>query len=499
MAKKNGTITYKCSSCGYTQPRWLGRCPSCGEWNSLEECILDAAAVTPAGRGNALQEKAKAVPLADIDAQSNARLMTGISEFDRVLGGGATKRSAILIGGEPGIGKSTLLLQTASSVASGTQIAELASASVSASASTSASGAALKEPHLAKASGTKVLYVSGEESAAQIKERCERLNLSPKNIQILCTMRLEDILDALDAITPTLTIVDSIQTVYSASAGLVPGTVNQLKYCANELIGWVKERDAVLVMTAHVTKEGLIAGPKSLEHMVDTVVSFERNNDEVRFLRAQKNRFGSVDELGLFDMTERGLVQIEDPSQLFLTRRDGGVPAGVACTAVFEGSRIFVVEIQALTVPAKASLSRVYSDKIDSGRVARVAAVLEKRTGLQFSNQDIYINVAGGMRLTESAIDAALAAALYSARTDLAVAAGTVVIGELSLAGEIRSVARIKQRAKQAETLGFTKIYAPESSDTNEKKSRSSKTTDSAATKIKKVSSVKDLIGELFG
>ena len=434
MAKKSGTIVYKCSSCGYSQPRWLGRCPQCGEWNTLEECILDANAVSPAGVGLSVSERAKPVPLSRVDAKDGMRLATGIAEFDRVLGGGAAMRSAVLIGGEPGIGKSTLLLQTASLAAK-------------------ANGNAMR-----------VLYVSGEESAAQIKERSERLGLAAAGIELLCTMRLEDMLAALDAQNPVLVIVDSIQTTYSVQAGLIPGTVNQLKYCANELISWVKERDAVLIMAAHVTKEGLIAGPKSLEHMVDTVVSFERSNDEYRFLRAAKNRFGSVDEIGIFEMTEKGLTEVADPSVLFITRRDGKQPAGVACTAVFEGSRVFIVEIQALVVPAKASLSRVYSDKIDSARVARVAAVLEKRTGLHFSDQDLYINVAGGMRLTEGAIDAALAAALYSARTDIALAAETAVIGELSLAGEIRPVPRLTQRAKTAQNMGFSTVIAPEKS-----------------------------------
>ena len=432
MAKKNGSIIYKCSNCGYTQPRWLGRCPECGEWNSLEEIIIDRNNITPAGRGKEAVEKQKPVVLSTIEAQKNTRLSTGIDEFDRVLGGGATKRSAILLGGEPGIGKSTLLLQTAASIA-------------------------IKD--------AKVLYISGEESAAQIKERADRLGLICNGINILCTSRLEDSLDALDSLNPAFVIIDSIQTIYSAEAGIIPGTVNQLKYCANEFISWVKERESVLIMTAHVTKEGTIAGPKSLEHMVDTVISFERNADDIRFLHAQKNRFGSVDEIGIFSMTEKGLEPVINPTSLFLTKRKENQPAGVACTPVFEGSRVFLVEIQALTVPAKASISRIYSEKIDSGRVARVAAVIEKRCGLCFSDQDIYVNVAGGIKLSESSIDAALAAALYSARTDIAVKNGTAVFGELSVAGEIRPVTKTKQRIKAAEGLGFTSILSPASDD----------------------------------
>lgn len=432
MAKKTGSM-YKCSQCGYTQPKWLGRCPECGSWNTMEEYLIDPAAVSPAGRGSEQALKIKPVPLAAVKAAEDVRLMTQISEFDRVLGGGAMKRSAILIGGEPGIGKSTLLLQTAAHIAAGLH--------------------------------SSVLYVSGEESASQIKARADRLHLSTERIELLCTTRLEDTLTALDTLNPLFVIVDSIQTVYSVQAGVVPGTVNQLKYCANELIGWVKERDSVLIMTAHVTKEGLLAGPKSMEHMVDTVISFERSENEVRFLRAQKNRFGSVDELGIFAMTEQGLQPVQDPATLFLTNRRAEQPAGVACTAVFEGTRVFLVEIQALTVPAKATLNRIYSDKIESARISRIAAVLEKRIGLRFSDQDIYINVAGGIRLSESAIDTAIAAALYSARTDIAIPAKTMLTGELSLAGEIRPVPRLKQRIKTARSLGFTAIYAPQAED----------------------------------
>lgn len=431
MTKKKASVIYKCSQCGYSQPGWLGRCPQCGEWNSLEECITDPNACKVELQKNGMTIKIKPIPMKNILIEENERFSTGICEFDRVLGGGATKRSAVLIGGEPGIGKSTLLIQTAANC-------------------------------LKNNSSKKILYVSGEESASQIKGRALRLNLNVDSVEILCTLRLEDILDALDSVNPSIVIIDSIQTVYSVEAGIIPGTVNQLKYCANELISWVKERDSCLFMTAHVTKDGIIAGPKSLEHMVDTVISFERSSDEVRFLRALKNRFGSVDELGIFEMDEKGLKGVEDPSSLFTTRRQGEIPAGVACVPVFEGSRVFVVEIQALTVPAKASINRVYSEKIDSARVSRVAAVLEKRLGLKFSDQDLYINVAGGVRLNESAIDCALAAALYSARTDLPVGEKTVLVGELSLAGEVRPVSKLKQRVKAAKELGFSTVIAPE-------------------------------------
>ena len=435
MAKKEtGDLAHRCSKCGYTQARWLGRCPECGEWNTFEEVTINQD-YSAAERSIAEKfvKEAHSVPLDAIEANDAVRLSTGIAEFDRVLGGGAVKRSAILIGGEPGIGKSTLLFQAASASSSG--------------------------------SVKKVLYVSGEESGGQIRSRADRLNLPLKNIELLCTCRLEDVERVLNKVNPVFVIIDSIQTMYSADAGAVPGTINQLKLCAHELVSWVKERDSVLFLTAHVTKDGNIAGPKVLEHLVDTVISFERTEDDVRFLRALKNRFGSVDELGIFSMDESGLKAIDDPSSLFITNRTGPLPAGSAAVPVCEGSRVFMVEIQALTVPAKGAVTRVFSDKIDSARVSRIAAVLEKRIGLQFSDQDIYVNVAGGIRLKEPAADLAIALALYSARANIPAQKEGAYIGELSLAGEIRSVKKLKQRIKTAQSMGFTKVVSPPPSD----------------------------------
>lgn len=449
MATKKDTTIYTCSECGYSQAKWSGRCPQCQNWNTFVES--SSKAVPKSLASSALPTvKMKPVSLSEVNALEGSRLKTGSAEFDRVLGGGAMKRSVILIGGEPGIGKSTLLIQTCAAISQ--KLKDVPAKSVA-------------KMRISGETSGKVLYVSGEESASQIKNRADRLALDTSAIQILCTTRLEDINDAFDELNPSLVIIDSIQTVSSVEAGVIPGTIGQLKYCAAELIGWAKERDTVMIMTAHITKDGNIAGPKTLEHMVDTVLSFERSADDVRFLRAEKNRFGSIDELGIFAMGDKGLLEIADPSSLFITRRSGAFPAGVAIAAVFEGSRAFLVEIQALTVPAKSSMTRVYSDRIDSARVSRVAAVLEKRAGLKFSDQDIYINVAGGVRLSESAIDSALAAALYSARTDLALGENTVVMGELSLAGEIRPVSRLKQRIKAAESMGYDRIVAPETED----------------------------------
>lgn len=456
MAKKS--TVFKCTECGYTQPKWLGRCPSCGSWNTMVETAVDSQAIkAPFGNTAA----AVNMPLSLVESLDTERISSGIEEFDRVLGGGAVKRSAVLIGGEPGIGKSTLLLQVASSCRQ------------------------------------KVLYVSGEESAGQIKGRIDRLGLDVGNVEILCTTNVKNIEAVLNKIHPIFVIIDSVQTLFHEDAGIIPGTINQLKYCAYELVSWVKERDAVLFFTAHVTKEGNIAGPKVLEHLVDTVISFERNDDDIRFLRASKNRFGSVDELGIFEMHERGLIPVDNTASLFLTGKALQLPIGAALVPVFEGSRVFLVEVQALTVPAKSSISRVFSDKVDVARISRIAAVLEKRIGIAFSDQDIYVNVAGGIRLHESASDLALAIALYSSRTDLLPNTAASYVGEISLAGEIRPVKKLAARIKISESLGLPKIYTPESRDTEDFETASANT---GAAHIEKifVTNLREVISAVF-
>jgi DNA repair protein RadA/Sms len=369
-----------------------------------------------------------------VDPQEGSRIGSGIAELDRVLGGGMMKRSAILVGGEPGIGKSTLLLQAAAA---------------------------------AETRG-RVLYISGEESTGQIRMRADRLGLTEAapRIEICCTGKLEDIQTILEAVKPVIIMADSVQTLHTFEAGAVPGTVNQMKYCAYELISWVKEHDAVLFLVAHVTKEGIISGPKTLEHMVDTVLYFEgadpsANNGDCRFLRAAKNRFGSVDEIGIFTMGERGLAVVEDPSLLFLVSREGELPPGVATAAVLEGSRTLLVEIQALTVPVKGSMSRVFSDRIDSARMSRVAATLEKHLNLRLSDQDLYVNVAGGIRIAEVGVELALGCALYSARTGLPLPGKTAIAGELSLAGEVRPIRRLSGRIRTSRSLGFETFLGP--------------------------------------
>ena len=439
--KKQKIFVYRCSSCGREEPKWLGRCPECGEWNTLVESeSINEKKRRDAKGGLAGDSITQTVPLSAVDPMEGSRIASGIGELDRVLGGGIMKRSAVLIGGEPGIGKSTLLLQTAAA---------------------------------AQTNG-RVLYVSGEESAGQLRLRADRLGLSGsksnmERIEIFCSGNLEEIEIVLNNVKPVLVFVDSAQALFSAGAGSVSGTVNQMKYCAFELISWVKEHDAALFLTAHVTKEGLISGPKTLEHMVDTVLYFEQNDKtsglsgavDCRFLRAAKNRFGSVDETGIFTMGEKGLSPVEDTGRLFLVRREGEFPPGVATAAVLEGTRTIMVEIQALTIPAKGTISRVFSDKIDSGRVSRVSAALEKHLGLRLSDQDLYVNAAGGIRTTDVGVELALACALYSARTGLALPANLAIAGELSLTGEIRPVRRLSGRVKTAINLGFNSFLGP--------------------------------------
>jgi DNA repair protein RadA/Sms len=456
--RKQGTL-YRCGNCGHTEPKWLGRCPECGLWNTLKEQNA------PAGSSRAeIKGESYSLPILSIDPASGTRTPSGSAEFDRVLGGGFMRGSAVLLGGEPGIGKSTFLLQICAKI---------------------------------ETKG-RVLYVSGEESPAQIRMRADRLGALKPNLEVLCSSDLDRILSVFESVRPVFIVIDSIQTVYTPDAGFVPGTANQIKYCTQEMTEWAKTHDAIIVFVAHVTKEGLIAGPKAAEHIVDAVLAFEQAEGDLRALRASKNRFGSTDELGLYRMGPAGLSELTDPSGVLLVRRDGEVPPGVAVAIVSEGSRVLLVEIQALTVPAKAGLTRVYSDRIDSSRVARVAAVIEKQTGLRLSDQDLYVNVAGGVRLTEPGIDLALAAALYSARTGQALPAGAALAGELSLAGELRPVRQMGRRARAARSLGLSVILGPAEGaygEAEEKKAGAAREKDTVWTKA---ASLKAAILELW-
>ena len=428
---KSKTV-FECSSCGHTEPRWLGRCPSCGTWNGLTEVAEEAAGAGPgqgASHRGALQER-KAnlpVPLSSIETRDGMRMDTGMGEVNRVLGGGLMRGSSVLVGGEPGIGKSTLMLQVA-----------------------------------ARSAGPgRSLYVSGEESPGQLRMRADRLGVATDRIEVLAETELTAIMEVLEKVKPVIIVVDSLQTLYTREINALPGSVNQVKACTQELVDWARSRGPGLLLVAHVTKDGSIAGPKLVEHLVDTVLSFEQASAEVRTLQAVKNRFGSVDEIGFFRMTDTGLAEVEDASSLFLTRRDGPVPAGVAVAPVFEGSRSLLVEIQALTVPAKSGISRIYSDRIDAGRVARMGAVLEKHLGLHLAEHDMYVNVAGGIRIAEVGVELPLALALYSARTGVPLPEHMAIIGEVSLTGEVRPVPGLEKRFRACKELGFTRLLGP--------------------------------------
>ena len=412
---------FRCSGCGHEEPKWMGRCPACGEWNTFRD-------ETPAEKKTSAPRNLRTLPLSAVPVKEEYRFDSGMEELNRVLGGGIIRGSSILLGGEPGIGKSTLILQMAAS---------------------------LKTPG-------KVLYVSGEESPGQIRMRAERLGAVKESIEILSETRVDSIIKAAESIAPVCVLVDSIQTLVDEEVGSVPGTPSQIKFACQKLCDWIKLHSAALFLVAHVTKEGAIAGPKLVEHLVDTVLYFDQSDSDVRFLRAVKNRFGSVHEIGLFTMDERGLSQIRDPSSLFLVNRKGSMPPGVTVVPVFEGSRVLLVEIQALTVPAKGGISRVFSDKIDPRRVSRVSAVLEKHLAVPFSDQDIYVNVAGGIRITDVAAELPLALALYSARTGIPLEGGSVMAGELTLAGEVRPIPKIKLRIKSASEMGFNRFLGPE-------------------------------------
>ncbi|OQY38073.1 MAG: DNA repair protein RadA [Spirochaetaceae bacterium 4572_7] len=435
-----------CTNCGQEESKWLGKCPACGEWNSFTE-----HKVTKTSKGKEIK-RASSTSLNSIKIDDSYRYKTGIKEVNQVLGGGLMKGSSVLIGGEPGIGKSTLLLQIADSI---------------------------DKNH-------SVLYVSGEESANQIKLRSTRLGIAGDGISIICDSHFESIIETIKTEKPELIIIDSIQTLQSDEAGNIPGSVNQLKYCCSQLIREAKTIESSLFFIAHVTKEGIIAGPKVVEHMVDTVLYFDNSASQIRILRSVKNRFGSIDEVGLFSMEEKGLVELKDPSGVFLTKRDKGLPPGIAIGATMEGTRVILTEIQILTVPAKGTTSRIFSDNIDSNRVSRVAAILEKHGGLRFSDRDIYVNVAGGIKIKETGIDLPLALALYSSRTDIAIKEGILSAGELSLAGEIRSVPHIDRRIKTGADMGFKTFISPI-------------TINKSSLEVKEVRNIKEGISQILG
>lgn len=437
MAKKPST-QWVCQSCSHSEPKWFGKCPSCGEWNTAreekrpQEGKKNSPGLNTTGPTKNARAKT-ALSLDAVDSESAHFFPSGISELDRVLGEGFYIGSTVLIGGEPGIGKSSLMLQAAGK--------------------------------LNPSNGKPILFVCGEEALAQVKRRAQRLNIPTEGLLFTSHTQLETIEELVQKHNPSLCIVDSIQTVYSDELSGAPGSVSQMTACTHALNQLAKDSMVSMVYIAHITKDGAIAGPKNVEHMVDTVLFFEHSGSELRFLRAKKNRFGSTDEIGIFAMGSGGLSEVLNPSQWLFTKRSGPWPHGVSLTPLYEGSRILLVEIQALTVEAKSGMSRTYSENVDARRVSRIAAVLEKHSPFSFADHDLYVHVAGGMKIHEVACDLAIAAALYSARSGHPLPADSCVWGELSLTGEVRAVGHGKKRLNGAKDLGARIFVGPDSGD----------------------------------
>ena len=420
---------YVCQSCGSTHSKWAGRCSDCGEWNTLVEETPSAPLGTQASAAKRRSKSAR-LELVDLGAETpeTPRLISGIAELDRVAGGGLVPGSAILVGGDPGIGKSTLLLQLMAQVA---------------------------------AADTKAIYISGEEAIDQVRRRAKRLGLADSPVALASETSLNDILDGLKAEKPDIVVIDSIQTLWSDQLAAAPGTVAQVRACAQELVRFAKKRNCTMILVGHVTKDGQIAGPRVVEHMVDAVLYFEgERSHQFRILRAVKNRFGPTDEIGVFEMGDKGLGEVANPSSLFLDGRGEANP-GAVVFAGMEGTRPVLSEIQALVAPAAFGTPRRAVVGWDSGRLAMVLAVLEARCGFNISNRDIFLNVAGGLKIAEPAADLAVAAAIVSSALDVALPGKGVVYGEISLSGDIRPVGRSDSRLKEAAKLGFTEAIAP--------------------------------------
>jgi len=424
--KKNETV-FVCQNCGHNSRKWLGKCPECGEWNSLVE---ERAKPQLRGRIDFKMRDVQAVPYGDIETQDDVRISSGVTEFDRVLGGGIVPGTLVLIGGDPGIGKSTLLLQVADSLSSKEAV---------------------------------VLYVSGEESERQIKLRGERLKVAARNLYLLPETNLENIFHEVERLGPSAIIVDSIQTVFSAVIESAPGSVSQVREVAHQFLRLAKNRGVPVFLIGHVTKDGSIAGPRALEHIVDTVLYFEgERHHNHRIVRATKNRFGAANEVGVFEMTGEGLVPVANPSQMFLQERPQDA-AGSVVTACMEGTRPLLVEIQALVSGSKYGTGRRMTQGVDQNRVALLIAMLEKRVGLQMLGDDVFVNIAGGLEVDEPAADLGVVAAIVSSFKNAPIEPHVAVFGEVGLTGEVRGTMQAAVRAREAQALGFTKVLMPTS------------------------------------
>lgn len=418
---------YVCSECGYESPKWYGKCPSCSEWNTMNEEVVNKSEPSSSSLRKSVSVYSKPLSITDISTEDEHRYVTGISELDRVLGGGIVKGSLILLGGDPGIGKSTILLQICRKLSE----------------------------------GLKILYVSGEESKRQLKLRAARLKAESENLLVLTETDVQVIAEVIKTDKPDMVMIDSIQTMSISELSSSPGSVTQVRECTNFLMRVAKGMDIPMFVVGHVNKEGSIAGPKVLEHIVDAVLYFEGDKQmSYRILRAVKNRFGSTNEIGVFQMTESGLEVVENPSLMLLSGRPKNVSGTcVACT--MEGSRPILAEVQGLASSTAFGNPRRMSTGFDYSRMALIVAVLEKRAGYYFSNSDVYVNVIGGLRLDEPATDLAVAMALVSSLKDMPVCDNAIAFGEIGLAGEIRSVSHAQERINEASRLGFSRIILP--------------------------------------
>ncbi len=413
---------FVCQDCGDVSPKWQGKCPDCGAWNKYVEEREPVG--RSAERPTLFGDSDKVSRISDVDISNDQRLLTQIGEFDRVLGGGVVQGSVVLVGGDPGIGKSTLMLQALQRLG---------------------------------ASISPVLYVSGEESSRQVRLRADRLKVVSKNLFLLCETNLDAIFDQVEELKPKALVLDSIQTIYLPNVESAPGSISQVRECAARVIQMAKTRGVPVFLVGHVTKEGTISGPKALEHIVDTVLYFEgERHQSYRILRAVKNRFGSTNEIGIFEMQDSGLIEVNNPSELFLSERPENVSGSVVVCSL-EGTRPLLVELQALVTPANYGSPQRVVNGLDSRRVSLLLAVLEKRAGMHLGTQDVFVNVAGGVRLDEPSVDLGAAVAIASSLRDVSVKQRDVVIGEVGLGGEIRRVSHIEKRIREAEKLGFTR------------------------------------------
>ncbi len=415
---------FVCNSCGYESAKWLGKCPGCNSWNSFFE-----EKITTATSGKNKEKKSVSpIKLKDVENKKTARTSTGIGELDRVLGGGLVDGSLVLLGGEPGIGKSTLILQICNNI---------------------------------KTDG-KILYVSGEESAEQIKIRADRLNVNNENLMFLAQTDIDLIQEAIDSLNPSLVIIDSVQTIYSDDITSAPGSISQVREITARIMKMCKENSITTIIIGHVTKDGNIAGPRVLEHMVDTVLYLEGERYfSYRMLRGVKNRFGSTNEIGMFEMQNEGMVEIKNPSSILLSERDGN-PAGSIVVSSIEGTRALMIELQALVTQSVFGLPRRTANGIDYNRLTLLIAVLEKKAGFPLGNQDVYLNVVGGIKINEPAIDLGIILAAASSFKNVSIPKDVVAIGEVGLTGEVRTVNLIEKRIKEAEKLGFKKCIISE-------------------------------------